>query len=210
MALLKGLLRDGNSGLLLSSNTAAKNYYSKRQSGISVGMHIIEPVVWEYAVKLHKQYMSMDRDEAMFMIGKKIQSCTMRKTNINKLIDEIQTKRDLIEERLINGRLSEAKAEQMHENLDNEYMDLKRRLDDLESEMENLMNESNQAIRINNGMTDYNTDDKKERYDIVHTVLEKIILNRESRYILTINIYNKVNEDVKTIKIDTYKKIIIQ
>ena len=59
-------------------------------------------------------------------------------------------------------------------------------------------------------MTDYNTDDKKERYDIVHTVLEKIILNRESRYILTINIYNKVNEEVKTIKIDTYKKIIIQ
>lgn len=209
MALLKGLLRDGNSGLLLSSNTAAKNYYSKRQSGISVGMHIIEPVVWEYAVKLHKQYMSMDRDEAMFMIGKKIQSCTMRKTNINKLIDEIQTKRDLIEERLINGRLSEAKAEQMHENLDNEYRDLKRRLDDLESEMENLMNESNQAIRINNGMTDYNTDDKKERYDIVHTVLEKIILNRESRYILTINIHNKINEDVKTIKIDTYKKKII-
>ena len=115
-----------------------------------------------------------------------------------------------MEERLINGRLSEAKAEQMHENLDNEYRDLKRRLDDLESEMENLMNESNQAIRINNGMTDYNTDDKKERYDIVHTVLEKIILNRESRYILTINIYNKVNEEVKTIKIDTYKKIIIQ
>lgn len=59
-------------------------------------------------------------------------------------------------------------------------------------------------------MTDYNTDDKKERYDIVHTVLEKIILNRESRYILTINIHNKINEDVKTIKIDTYKKKIIQ
>lgn len=114
------------------------------------------------------------------------------------------------EERLINGRLSEAKAEQMHENLDNEYRDLKRRLDDLESEMENLMNESNQAIIINNGMTDYNTDDKKERYDIVHTVLENIILNRESRYILTINIHNKINEDVKTIKIDTYKKKIIQ
>ena len=50
---------------------------------------------------------------------------------------------------------------------------------------------------------------EEERNDIVHTVLEKIILNRESRYILTINIYNKINEDVKTIKIDTYKKKII-
>lgn len=210
MALLKGLLRDGTSGLLLSSNTAGQSYYSKRQKGVSVGMHIIEPVIWEYAVQLHKQYMSMDRDEAMFMIGKKIQSCSMRRSNINNMIDEIQKKRDYIEERLINGRLSEQKADQMHEQLDNEYRELKNRMNDLDAEMEYLMNESNMTIRQNNVMTDYETNDKKERYDIVHTVIEKIMLSRESRYLLSITIYNKVNEDIKTIKIDTYKKQILE
>ena len=209
MALLKGLLIDSNNGLLLSSNTASNSYFSKRQSGVSVGMHIIEPIIWEYAVQLHKRYMSMDMDEAMFMIGKRMQSCMMKKNNISKMLDEIQTKHDYIEERLINGRLSEQKSEEMHSKLDIEYKELKHRYDKLEEEMQSLMDESNSTIHSNNTFVDYETNDKKERYDIVHAVIDKIMLNRESRYILNVNIYNKVDDVVKTFKIDTYKKNII-
>ena len=125
------------------------------------------------------------------------------------MLDEIQTKHDYIEERLINGRLSEQKSEEMHSKLDIEYKELKHRYDKLEEEMQSLMDESNSTIHSNNTFVDYETNDKKERYDIVHAVIDKIMLNRESRYILNVNIYNKVDDVVKTFKIDTYKKNII-
>lgn len=206
MALLKGLLRDANTGLLLSSNTAAKCYYSKRERGVSVGMHIIEPIIWEYAVQKHKRYMAMDKDEAMFIIGKKIQSCMMKKPNVVNMINEIQTKRDLIEERIINGRLSEQKAKQMHDKLDEEEKGLKARLDEIESEMEKLMNDSNKIVHQKTDIIDYDTNDKIERYDIVHDVIEKVILRRDERYVLHITIYNKVDDEVKQLRYNCFTK----
>jgi len=209
MSLLKGILRDGNTGLLLSSNTAAKCYYSKRQSGVSVGMHIIEPVMWEYAVQLHKYYMQLSTEEALKALERKIQYNMRKQYTINQKLHDIQKQRDNIEERLIKGRLSEQKADQMHEDLDKEEKEYKNRFRELTAEYDEIYGRGDAIVRNNEVNIDYNTEDKKERYDIVHSVIDKAILTRESRYILNVEVYNKMNDDIKNIKIDTYKKKIL-
>jgi hypothetical protein len=120
MALLKGLLRDANTGLLLSSNMAGKCYYSKREKGVSVGMHIIEPIIWDIAVELHKKYTTLDKDQILKSIESNIQYNMRKQKTISDKLIELQKQRDFIEERLIKGRLSESKAEQMHLDLDKE------------------------------------------------------------------------------------------
>ena len=206
MALLKGLLRDGNTGLLLSSNTAGKCYYSKREKGVYVGMHIIEPIIWDYAVKLHKQYTTLDKESILKNIESKVQyNMRKQKTLVDKL-SEIQRQRDTIEERLIKGRLSEDKAEQLHSELDKEEKQNKQRMKELVDEYEELMQRGNAIYESKDVAINYDTDDKNERYDIVHSVIDKVMLKRDDKYQLYITIYNKVNDEVKNLKFNCFTK----
>ena len=206
MALLKGLLIDGKTGLLLSSNTAGKCYYSKRERGVSVGMHIIEPIMWDIAVELHKKYTTLDKEQILKGIESKIQYNMRKQKTIDSKINEIQRQRDAIEERLIKGRLSEEKAEQLHSELDKEYKENKQRMIELANEFETLMNRGNEIYESTDIEFDYNTEDKIERYNIVHSVIDKVILKRDEKYQLCITIYNKVNDEVKNLKFNCFTK----
>ena len=206
MALLKGLLRDGNTGLLLSSNTAGKCYYSKREKGVYVGMHIIEPIIWDYAVKLHKQYTTLDKESILKNIESKVQYNMRKQKTISDKISEIQRQRDAIEERLIKGRLSEDKAEQLHNDLDKEEKQNKQRMKELVDEYEELMQRGNAIYESKDVAINYDTEDKNERYNIVHAVIDKVILKRDDKYQLCITIYNKVNDEVKELTYNCFKK----
>lgn len=206
MAMLKGILRDANTGLLLSSNTGANMYYSKREKGVAVGMHIIEPIIWEYAVELHKRYTALDKEQILGEIERKVQLNMRKQKTIREKLTELQNQRDLIEERLIKGRLSENKAEQMHNELDKEEKENKKRMIELMNEFEELMQRGNEIYETNDLEINYNTDDKKEKYDIVHAVIDKVILKRDSRNVLSIHIYNKVDRNIKELKYNTFKR----
>lgn len=206
MALLKGILRDGNSGLLLSSNTAANMYYSKRYSGVAISMHIIEPIIWERAVKLHKEYKKADKEQVLKSLEKKMQMNMRKQQTLAINMEEIVQQRDQIEERLIKGRLSESKADQMHEELDKTEKELKQRMIELQNEYEDIYETGNRIYENDSVEVDYDTEDKKERYDIVHSVIEKVMLRRESRYKLHIDIYNKVDDKVEKLMYNCYTK----
>ena len=210
MALLKGILRDGNSGLLLSSNTAAKLYYSKRYSGVAISMHIIEPIIWERAVKLHKEYKKADKEQVLKSLEKKMQMNMRKQQTLAINMEEIVQQRDQIEERLIKGRLSESKADQMHEELDKTEKELKQRMIELQNEYEDIYETGNRIYENDSVEVDYDTEDKKERYDIVHSVIEKVMLRRESRYRLHIDIYNKVDDKVDRLIYNCYTKKFIE
>lgn len=211
MSLLKGILRDATTGLLLSSNTAGNMYYSKRHSGVAVGMHIIEPIIWQYVVYLHKQYTTLDKDKISAMLIKKIQLNARKSHTLNRNLIEIRDKKDKIEERLIMGKISEKKAEELESILDEEENEIKTRLREIKLEETNLHKEENKLLNTKEVIIDYdNISDKKEKYDIVHSVIDKIILKRESRYMLKCTIYNKINDNIKEIFIDTYNKKVIE
>lgn len=50
----KGILYDRNNGYLLSVNKPSEVYFSKRAKGVAVSFKIIEPIIWEYAIKKYK------------------------------------------------------------------------------------------------------------------------------------------------------------
>ena len=206
MALLKGLLRDANTGLLLSSNMAGKCYYSKRDKGVSVGMHIIEPIIWDIAVELHKKYTTLDKDQILKSIESKIQYNMRKQKTISDKLIELQKQRDFIEERLIKGRLSESKAEQMHLDLDKEEQENKQRMTELNNEYEELMQRGNDIFETGDIEIDYNTEDRKERYDIVHAVIDKVMLRRDDKVLLYITVYNKVDRNIMELKYNSFKK----
>lgn len=209
MALCKGILRDANTGLLLSSNTGANMYYSKRHSGVAVGMHIIEPVIWKEAVELHKSLAIKGIKSLEAKMGKRIHTIYMIRGNQVKKQEEIREKMDKLEERIVLGKISEKKAEEIEKMLESELKEIDNRARELNKELADLVRKITNIKATGDAKTDYDNMSKEERYDVVHAVIDKVILRRESRYLLECTIYNKVYEWTKTIKIDTYKKRLV-
>lgn len=209
MALCKGILRDANTGLLLSSNTGANMYYSKRHSGVAVGMHIIEPVIWKEAVELHKSLAIKGIKSLEAKMGKRIHTIYMIRGNQVKKQEEIREKMDKLEERIVLGKISEKKAEEIEKMLESELKEIDNRARELNKELADLVRKITNIKATGDTKTDYDNMSKEERYDVVHAVIDKVILKRESRYLLECTIYNKVYEWTKTIKIDTYKKRLV-
>lgn len=207
MAMLKGLLKDVNSGLLLSSNMAAKMYYSKRQSGVAVGMHIIEPIIWDIVVELHKNFITMDKEQMLEELNKKMQRNERKIYNLTIKKYDIIKQRDKIEERLIKGRLSDSKADELHRELDKEENENNMRLAELMKIKNEIVDDGNKIEKAKNIEIDYDNAGMIDRYNITHSVINKIILSRnEGRYILQLDIYNKLNDEIRVIKYDTYNK----
>lgn len=210
MSLCKGILRDANTGLLLSSNTAAKMYYSKRESGVAVGMHIIEPVIWDYSVELHKEYTTLDADKVFDMLNRRLQLNERKQYTLENSIIDLNDKKDKVEERLIMGKISEKKADELENQIDNEISDIKVRLREIIDDNEHIRNEGNKLYKEREVKIDYDNMGKEDRYNVVHAVIDKVMLRRNSRYILECEIYNKMDSNISRIQIDTYNKKIIE
>ena len=208
MALCKGILRDGKTGLLLSSNTAANMYYSKRASGVAVGMHIIEPVIWDYAVELHRKYRTADRETVIATLNRRRQMNERKNYTLEQKIKEIMLRVDKVEERLIMGKISESKADELEAALKQEANEYKARIREILADNEQISIEGNKIFENGDTELDYDNMSKEDRYEVVHSVIEKVILSRSSRYELECEIHNKLNSYISRIRINTYKKTI--
>lgn len=119
---------------------------------------------------------------------------------------ELEEKKDKIEERLIMGKLSEKKADELEEQINNEIKDIRERTRDIMDDNMNIENEGNRIYTTRDVNINYEELNKEQRYDIVHTVIDKVMLKRIERAILEINIYNKIDNKVKTIEVNTFKR----
>ena len=206
MSLCKGILRDSDSGLLLSSNTAANMYYSKRCKGVSVSMHIMDPIIWEYSVELHKEYNKMDVEQILNGLIRRRQMNERKMKTLYEKENELEEKKDKIEERLIMGKLSEKKADELEEQINNEIKDIRERAREIMDDNMNIETEGNRIYSTRDVNINYEELNKEQRYDVVHAVIDKVMLKRIERAILEINIYNKIDDKVKTIEVNTFKR----
>lgn len=209
MSLLKGILRDFNTGLLLSSNTATKSYYSKREKGVSVNMAAIEPFIWDISVNLHKSLKTIGTKQLEAKLSKRIGEIYMIRGNQVQKKKEIQEKIDKLEERLILGKISEEKANDLEKRLYDEMKEIERRANELNNEIDELARKLNYIKNTGDTQLDYDNLKQEERFNIVHEVIDKVILRRISRIKMEATVYNKVNENVKILMIDTYHRILL-
>ena len=118
---------------------------------------------------------------------------------------EITIEGDLIEERLILGKLSKAKAEQLEKRTREESRQVVKETGEIDNEMRRL--EENKAKYGDKTTTEYDYDNMtyREQYDIVHEVFNNIFLSRDKGTAI-IEFHNNYNRNIDIIKYNAFKK----
>lgn len=198
-ALLKGMLYNKETGFLMQGNTSLGAYHASHGGGVAVKMSIIEPIIWDYAVKLHNEYYSKDYEGAIKEATRMIQ-LTMRKQFTSKQkIREYEAQIERLEERIVLGKISASKAdmleEQINTNIQEEKANYRKICDDIERYREQEQN----VLKESKKQYDYTLFEIDDKIELIKKVIDKIIVSRDENKKLHIEIYNKYNDNVDNI-----------
>lgn len=200
-ALLKGMIFNKHNGHMLSGNTSLGTYYSSNGGGVSVRMTIIEPIVWEYTVKIHKEFYSKDYEEAIKESTRMIQ-LTMRKLSASsEKIREYERQIERLEERIVLGKINASQADRLEEQINNQLNDEKNNYIRINADMDRYNRQASNILNESNKQYDYELFDLDDKVQLIKKVIKKIIVERGEKKELYIYIYNNYNDTVETIKL---------
>lgn len=197
-ALCKSIVVNKRSNHLLGVNITIGSYYSRNGEGISVRMSILDPIVWEYAVKLHQEYFSNDYDSLLKQLEHDIEVIKNKQKTSQAQIDNLYKQIDRLEERVVLGKIRAEMADSMEESINKNIHDEKlnfnnitNKLAELQHRQENILNESKQKY-------DYDSFDLDERINLIKKTIDRIYLSRADKK-LHIEIHNKYNDEIENI-----------
>lgn len=200
--LLKGLIRDGKTRLLLSGNSATDTYYSKRYSGVCVGLFNIDPLVWDFSKSMYDKYL-MNKNILKKEISKELNIISKKIETIKKEIESLNSKIDKVEERMIFGKLSQTRGEELLFELSETISDKNRRYTEL---MNLSIAKSLQMDELlYSDMFDEESMTMEDKISIVRKVVENVFVYRLSRCLLEVKIYNKINDRVYIYNVESWK-----
>lgn len=135
----------------------------------------IDEHVWQLSQQLHKTYI-MTQDETKKKLEAKADTIIKKMMNLQVMTKKLRDKTDLIEERLIYGKLSKDKANKMTAEIEsqiNQYENEKAKLN------EDLMM-TQKLIDDNTFKTppDYNKFIYEQKVELVHTVIKRVELEK--------------------------------
>lgn len=198
-ALLKGLIYNKETGHMMQGNTALGAYHSSLGGGVAVKMTIIEPIIWDYAVKLHKEFYSKDYEQAIAESTKMIQLATRKQRTYYNQIIEYENQIERLEERIVLGKISAAKADELEEQIRKNQIEARKKYDKVEADLERYNKQAAQILDESEKEFDYTLFDLDEKIELVKKVIDKIMLSRDENKKLHIEIYNKYNDNVENI-----------
>ena len=185
-ALCKGLLFDSNSGYRMIANNAGKQYYVKNDKvakdvkNVTISFKAIDTLVTNVANEWYDIISSVKQEEIITSINDDISRQQNIISNMEKNITDNQDKIDRIEERYVEGKISKERADKMERNVFNDLLIFKQKI----SDAKNKITELNE--QLNNAKPNIFTLRDKILY-----VIDKIYVNRISRFICDIRIINK-------------------
>ena len=201
--LLKGILRDGNTRLLLSVKGCMDLYFSKRYSGVCVSRKNIDPLIWGLSKSLYDKYY-MNKDKLQKDIEKE-QTNLSKKINVLKEKEQIiSTQIDKVEERMIYGKLSAKKGEEIIFKLSEERIEIENRIIDLTNMF--LSKEYQKIDLLLNDNISEKTMTDEEQTKLIRKVIENVFVSRVSRSVLKVKVYNKINDDVYIYNVYCWKQ----
>lgn len=213
--LCKRLLYNKNTGYALvckaktglASGSNDRSIYvsdHRRGNGVNILQHAIDPVAWECAKMLYSKYvMNIDiyRDSLQKrydLVNDKYNVALTSKTKLQEQIDKV-------EERLIYGKISEQKANQIVD-------ELKLKLNEYNIKVSSLLLEQAECMKqLTDSWTKKDIDLEnisfEQKYDIVHQVIEKIWISKPNPQLrMTVaDIVSKVDDKVYVYQIKTKK-----
>ena len=198
-ALLKGLLFNKSTMHMMQGNTSQGAYHTSHGGGVAVKMSIIEPIIWDYTVKLHKEYYSKDYEGAIKEATRMIQLTMRKQFTSQQKIREYGAQIERLEERIVLGKISASKAdmleEQINTNINTEKANYNKICDDLERYREQEQN----VLKESEKKYDYTLFEIDDKIELIKKVIDKIIVSRDENKKLHIEIYNKYNDNVEHI-----------
>lgn len=198
-ALLKGLMYNKSTMHMMQGNTSLGAYYSGNGGGVAVKMTIIEPIVWDYVVKLHKEFYSKDYESAIKDSVRMVQ-LTMRKlATCAEQISEYELQMQRLEERVVLGKISASQADKLEESIITNLNTAKERERRINDDLERYKLQSDNIISESQKQYDYTLMSLDDKISLVKKVIDKIILSRDENKKLHIEIYNKYNDNVENI-----------
>jgi chromosome segregation ATPase len=162
----------------------------------------IDPIVWEFSKKMYSQYL-MNRSILQKQIDKEIATTRKKLHTIEQEMNTIQSRIDKIEERLIMGRISEAKADELNHQLQEDLQIKDKRHCELVNYLlakQYQIQEAMLAEEINE-----TTMSLQEKVDIVRKVVDIITVEKPSVSKSIIKIYNRINDRVHIYEVDCWK-----
>jgi DNA invertase Pin-like site-specific DNA recombinase len=208
-AICKGLLVDKVKGYRLTLNAAGKSYFNTPRKCIWVSQSVVDDIVWNYAMDEHQRYHSMDREKLLEKTNQERIGWSKKANVASSKIRKCRERIDLIEERLIKGKISESKAEELEADIYNEI-----KLHENEyTHANNMANEMRFRIgqmAIQSNMTfDYDKMSLDEKCEIVKEVISVIYCWKPKRTELCLEIHNKLVGEIFTYHLNSYHKTII-
>ena len=200
--LLKGLICDAHTGCILSGNSSLDSYFSKHCSGVAIRRVNIDPIVWEYSKMMYSRFI-MNRALLQKQIDKEIATTRKKLNTIDQDMNNIQARIDKVEERLILGRMSEKKADELNQQLQMDLQEKEKRHLELVNYLlakQYQIQEAMFAEEINEMTMSLN-----EKVDIVRKVVDIITVEKPSVSKSVIKIYNRINDRVHIYEVDCWK-----
>lgn len=195
-ALLKGKMFDKNTGHMLTGNTA-QNQYHTSGGGLAIRMSIIEPVIWEYAVKMHKQFYSKDYDGAIQESTRMIQLTMRKQATLANKMQEYLKQIERLEERVILGKVSGSMADKMEESINANLRETKAAYDKVTSDLERYKYQAAKVLDESQKTYDYEQFSLDDKIGLIKKVIDKVILSRDEQKKMHIDIYNRYNDKVE-------------
>lgn len=200
-ALLKGMMYNKETGHMMQGNTSLGSYYSSNGGGVAVKMTVIEPIIWDVVVKIHREYYSKDYEGAIKEATKMIQ-LMMRKEKANyDKIREYEAQLERLEERIVMGKISASQADKLEEQISSNLNNEKQKGIKIQNDLQRYHEQEDNILKESKRQYDYDLFDLDDKIQLVKKVIEKIVLSRDEKKNLHIEIYNKYNDNVEKIKL---------
>ena len=205
-SLLKKIIFDKASGyhLTYSSNGGSPRYALKcRYNGpivTTIRVCDIDDRVFHLAVELHKAYIN-DNETIRNEIQSKMDSITLKMMTAQINIKKAGEKIDKVEERLIYGQISDEKAKQIEDRLNDEVKNnnnLMTKLSEEYSHLKSLLDEDPK-------LPDYDSFEREDKIRLIRQMINRIEIWKLSRYEPVADIYTNVDKSIYHIFINSYK-----
>ena len=197
-ALCKSIVINKESSHVMGVNITLMTYYSRNGEGLSVRMSILDPIIWEYAVKLHKEYFSNDYENILKQLDHDINVLQNKQKTSQAQIDNYFKQIDRLEERVVLGKIRAEMADSMEESINKNIHDEKINYNNITNKLVELQHRQEQILDESKQQYDYDNFDLDEKITLVKKTIEKILLSRIDGK-LHIEIYNKYNDNMEHI-----------
>lgn len=202
----ESIIRDYVSGQMMIG-VAHDACYRNKEFKIQVSINLIDSMIWELS-KHHKVIMS-DRDKSS-IIRKIVDDIGILEDKIRVCEDKIKRyskQRDMIEIRLIRGKISEEAAESLEKEIEDDTERMKHEMESLNIELRMKNREYGSFNRRNDDVVAEldKIEDDKIRYNIIHEEIKMIKIERTDKSHFRMHVMYSFDDDWTVYDIESKK-----